>query len=171
MRPGAVCHAQVLPLAHPCTPTSVCVMWADALLTLERTHLLRLTVWGGASVVLGSLLLAWLALRSVRSPLLQHFAIQTAAWGAVDLGICAWGWQGLKLRDLDGATALVNFLWLNVGLDVGYAAVGITLALASWKLGQKLGGVGAGIGVVVQGLALALLDLVLLAEIAAARAA
>ena len=146
-------------------------MWADVLLNLERTHLLRLTVWGGASVVLGSLVLAWLALRSIRSPLLQHFAIQTAAWGAVDLAICVWGWQGLALRDLDGATALVNFLWLNVGLDVGYAAVGVTLAIACWKLGKKLGGVGAGIGVVVQGLALALLDLVLLAEIAAARAA
>ncbi len=146
-------------------------MWADVLLTLERTHLLRLAVWGGASVVLGSLVLAWLAMREARSPLLQHFAIQTAAWGAVDLAICAWGWQGLKLRDFDGVTALVNFLWLNVGLDVGYAAVGITLAITCWKLGPKLGGVGAGIGVVVQGLALALLDLVLLAEIAAARAA
>jgi len=146
-------------------------MWADVLLTLEQTHLLRLAIWGGASIVVGSLVLAWLAARRARSPLLQHFAIQTAAWGAVDLAICAWGWRGLQLRDLDGATALVNFLWLNVGLDVGYAAAGLTLAIACWKLGRKLGGVGAGIGVVVQGLALALLDLVLLAEIAAARVA
>lgn len=146
-------------------------MWADALLALERTHLLRLTLWGGASVLVGTLLLALLALRKQSSPLLQHFAIQTAAWGAVDLAIAAWARTGLALRDLDGATRLVNILWLNVGLDVGYAGVGLTLALAAWRLGPRWGAVGAGIGVIVQGLALALLDLVLLAEIAAARAA
>lgn len=146
-------------------------MWADALLALERTHLLRLTLWGGASVLVGTLMLALLAVRTQRSPLLQHFAIQTAAWGAVDLAIAAWARTGLALRDLDGATRLVNILWLNVGLDIGYAAVGLTLALAAWRLGPRWGAVGAGIGVIVQGLALALLDLVLLAEIAAARAA
>lgn len=146
-------------------------MWADALLSLERTHLLRLALWGGASVLLGTLVLAWLATRGTRSPLLQHFAIQTAAWGAVDLAICAWAWRGLALRDLDGATSLVSFLWLNVGLDVGYAGVGLTLALCSWRFARRLGGVGAGIGIIVQGLALAVLDLVLLVQIAAARAA
>jgi hypothetical protein len=75
------------------------------------------------------------------------------------------------LRDFEGQTSLVNFLWLNVGLDVGYIGVGLTLALAAWRLGPRLGGVGAGIGVIVQGLALALLDLRLIAEIAAARSA
>lgn len=146
-------------------------MWADVLLSLERTHLLRLAVWGGACVLLGTAVLAVAMRRGSDSPLLKHFAIQTAAWGAVDLVICFWGQRALALRDFDGATRLVNFLWLNVGLDAGYAAVGITLAIASWRLGKRLGGVGAGIGVLVQGLALALLDLMLIAEIAAARAA
>lgn len=146
-------------------------MWADALLSLERAHLLRLAIWGGASVLLGTFTLAWLAMRGSNSPLLRHFAIQTAAWGAVDLAICAWAARTLALRDLDGATSLINFLWLNVGLDAGYAGVGLTIALCSWRMGKKLGGVGAGIGIIVQGLALALLDLVLLAQIAAARAA
>ncbi len=146
-------------------------MWADALLALERTHLLRLALWGGGSVLAGTLVFLLLALRRQRSPLLQHFAIQTAAWGAVDLAICAWAWRGLALRDFDGATSLVNFLWLNVGLDAGYVGVGLTLALTAWRFGRRLGGVGAGLGVIVQGLALALLDLVLIAEIAAARAA
>ncbi len=146
-------------------------MWADALLALERTHLLRLALWGGGSVLAGTLVFLLLALRRQRSPLLQHFAIQTAAWGAVDLAICTWAWRGLALRDFDGATSLVNFLWLNVGLDAGYVGVGVTLAIAAWRLGRRLGGVGAGLGVIVQGLALALLDLVLIAEIAAARAA
>jgi hypothetical protein len=146
-------------------------MWADVLLSLERTHVLRLALWGGASVLLGTVLLTLLAVRRQSSPLLRHFAVQTAAWGAVDLAIAAWARSGLALRDLDGATRLVNVLWLNVGLDVGYAGVGLTLALAAWRLGPRWGGVGAGIGIVVQGLALALLDLILLAEIAAARAA
>lgn len=147
------------------------VMWADVLLSLERTHLQLLTLWGVGSVVAGSGVLAWLAWRRVRSPLLQHFGIQTLAWGAVDLAICAWAQRGLALRDFEGQTSLVNFLWLNVGLDVGYIGVGLTLALAAWRLGPRLGGVGAGVGVIVQGLALALLDLRLIAEIAAARTA
>jgi hypothetical protein len=146
-------------------------MWADVLLSLERAHLLRLALWGGGSLLLGTAVLAWVMLRRPPSPLLQHFAVQTAAWGAVDLAICLWGWQGLALRDLDGATALVNFLWLNVGLDAGYAGVGLALALCGWRLGRRLGLVGAGIGVVVQGLALALFDLILIGQIAAARAA
>jgi len=158
-------------LALPVPVASVTAMWADVLLSLERTHLLRLALWGGGSVLVGTLVLAMLALRARRSPLLQHFAIQTAAWGAVDLAICLWARRGLALRDYDGATELVHFLWLNVGLDVGYVGVGVTLAISAWRLGPRLGGVGAGLGVIVQGLALAVLDLVLIAEIAAARAA
>ncbi len=146
-------------------------MWADVLLSLERTHLLRLALWGGASVFVGTLVFAILMATRRASPLLRHFAIQTAAWGVVDLAICAWARRGLALRDFDGATSLVNVLWLNVGLDAGYVGVGLTLALAGWTLGRRLGAVGAGIGIMVQGLALAVLDLVLIAEIAAARAA
>jgi len=56
-------------------------------------------------------------------------------------------------------------LWLNIGLDAGYVLVGLTLAIVGWKVGRRLGLVGAGIAVVVQGLALALLDLVLAAQI------
>ena len=146
-------------------------MWADVLLGLERTHLLRLAFWGGGSLLVGTGVLAWLAARRHVAPIVRHFAIQTAAWGAVDLAIVAWAWRGLRLRDLDGATRLVEFLWLNVGLDVGYAGVGVTLALCGWRFGRRGGAIGAGTGILVQGLALALLDLVLIGEIAAARAA
>lgn len=151
-------------------------MWADTLLSLERAHLVRLALWGAGSVLVGTmvLLIAQVAQRRREphpQPLLTHFAIQTAAWGAVDLAICAWAWRGLAMRDVNGATSLVNFLWLNVGLDIGYVGVGVTLALVSWRLGQRLAGVGAGMGVIVQGLALAVLDAVLIAEIAAARMA
>ena len=43
--------------------------------------------------------------------------------------------------------------------------VGATLALCGWKFGRRLGLVGAGLGVIVQGLALAVLDLQLSAGI------
>jgi len=144
-------------------------MWADTLLALERGHLLRLALWGGGSVLAGSALLAWLAVGRRVAPLLRHFAIQCAAWGAVDLAIVAWAWRGLALRDFAGAQGLVNFLWLNVGLDAGYVAVGVTLALLAWRWGPRPGAVGAGAGVIVQGLALALLDLRLVALIGPVR--
>jgi hypothetical protein len=56
---------------------------------------------------------------------------------------------------------------MNVGLDVGYILVGATLAIVGWRLGggRRLGVVGAGTGVVVQGTALILLDLLLASQI------
>jgi hypothetical protein len=140
-------------------------VWSDTLLALERAHLLRLALWGGGSVLAGSLLLALLAVRGGPSPLVRHFAIQTAAWGAVDLAIVAWAWGRLALRDHAAAAALERFLWLNLGLDVGYVAVGVTLALAAWTLGRRLGGVGAGLGVATQGLALFVLDLIFVRQL------
>ncbi len=137
-------------------------MWADTLFELERGHLLRLALWGGASVLVGTLLFAVIMLRRLEAPLLRHFAIQSAAWGVVDVIICLSAWRGLALRDYAGAQKLLNILWLNTGLDVGYVAVGATLALTAWRWGARAGGIGAGIGVVVQGMALFLLDLRLL---------
>lgn len=134
-------------------------MWADSLLALERGHLLRLAVWGGMSVVVGTLLITMLVAQRTHAPFAKQFAIQTAAWGAIDLAICAWGWKGLALRDYAAATKLVNFLWLNTGLDAGYVMLGATLALTCWKLGPKFGGIGAGVAIIVQGIALVLLDL------------
>ncbi len=134
-------------------------MWADTLFALEQGHLLRLAVWGGASVLAGSIVFAVLAMRGSRAAMLRHFAIQTAAWGAIDLGIVLWSWRGLVMRDFAGAQTLLNFLWLNTGLDVGYVAVGATLAITAWRWGTRAGAIGAGIGVVVQGAALFLLDL------------
>lgn len=133
-------------------------MFSDTLLLAERAHLNRILVWGAASVVAGTLVLALLVVRRVGSPLLLHFAIQTAAWGTIDLVIAAVARRGLALRDVAGATRLDRFIWFNNGLDVGYVAVGLTLAIVGWTLGRRLGLVGAGIGVVVQGLALLALD-------------
>jgi hypothetical protein len=133
-------------------------MFADDLLALERAHLLRLLVWGGACVLLGTLVLAALAARRADSPLLKHFALQTAAWGAVDLALAGWGLRGLHLRDYDGAMELARTLWLALGIDVGFIAAGVTIAVMGWLLGRRLAPVGAGVGVVVQGAALLVLD-------------
>ena len=133
-------------------------MWSDTLLIAERAHLLRILAWGAASVVAGSAIAALIAVRRVRSPLLTHFAIQTAAWGAIDLLLAGLAWRGLAMRDSAGAERLDRLLWLNTGLDVGYIAVGVTLAVAGWTLGRRMGAVGAGIGVVLQGIALLALD-------------
>ena len=132
-------------------------MFADSFLALERAHLVRLAVWGAASVLLGLVLLL-LGRRPARSPLLFHFGLQTALWGAIDLAFVVAGWQGLALRDLQGAARVERLLWLNLGLDVGYVGIGATIAISTWILGRRLGGVGAGIAIVVQGLALFLLD-------------
>jgi hypothetical protein len=133
-------------------------MYADTLLALERLHLLRLLAWGAACVLLGTLLLAALAARRADSPLLRHFASQTAAWGAVDLALAARAWGGLRLRDYDGAAALARELSLFLGVEAGFAAAGVTIAVVGWLLGRRLAPVGVGLGVVVQAAALLVLD-------------
>jgi hypothetical protein len=142
-------------------------MFADTLLALERAHLARLLAWAVGSILSGTALLALVVVRRAAGPLplLRHFAIQTAAWGLINLAIVLWAQRGLKLRDHAGARSLDRILWLNLGLDVGYIAVGVTLAVAGWLLGRRLGAVGAGLGVVVQGAALFLLDLLLVRQL------
>lgn len=140
-------------------------MWADTLLAAERAHIVRLLVWGGGGVLVATALLAWLHRGRRRSALLEHFGIQTAAWGAVEIAFGAIALATLATRDLAGATRLDRLLWLNVGLDAGYVLVGLTVLATGWRLGRRLGMVGAGLAIVVQGIALGLLDLVLASQI------
>jgi hypothetical protein len=134
-------------------------MWADTLLAAEGAHLLRLLLWGAASLFVGTGLLAWLRLGARRSALLEQFAIQTAVWGTAELALAALARGSLGIRDLAGATRLDRLLWLNLGLDAGYLMLGLALALVGWRLARHLGYVGAGIAIIVQGGALVLLDL------------
>lgn len=150
---------------HAVYPSPMPYMWGDTLSALERAHLVRLLVWGAASVLAGTAILAWLRVGSRRSVLLHHFAIQAAAWGVTDAAIASSEWARLAVRDTAGATRLDRLLWLNIGLDAGYVLVGFAIGIVGWKLGRRLGFVGAGIGVVVQGSGLAVLDLVLAAQI------
>lgn len=134
------------------------------LLALERGHLVRLLVWAVASMLAGAACLAWRR-RSVAPSLWFHAGVQSAAWGAVDLAIVALAWGGLAPRDVPGAIALDRFLWLNIGLDIGYAMVGATLLVVGLRGPKRLGLVGAGLAVIVQGVALAALDVLLSARI------
>lgn len=140
-------------------------MWADTLQAAERAHLLRLMLWAAASILAGTAVLAWLRVRGHQSDLLKHFAFQAAAWGAV-IGLAAvWRLPHLAPRDIASATRLDRLLWLKIGLDIGAVAIGTTLGAMGLRLGRRMKLVGAGMGVVVQGCAMALLDLLLAAQI------
>jgi hypothetical protein len=138
-------------------------VWSDVVLNAERLHLLRLFTWAGLSVIGATLIFVMLAARRVSSPLLRHFGIQMAAWGVVIAVAAFYWWHGLHLRDVSGAARLERLAWVNIGLDVGYVGIGATLALSSRALANRMAsgmaGVGAGTGIMVQGLALLLLDL------------
>ena len=140
-------------------------MWADTLLVAERAHLLRLALWGGACLLVGTAVVAMLRIGRHGSSLLEQFGIQTAAWGAIEWGVALLGQRSLSLRDLADATRLDRMLWLKIGLDVGYVLVGLSLAVLGWRAVRRLGLVGAGIAVVLQGTALAVLHLVLAGQI------
>jgi hypothetical protein len=140
-------------------------VWADTLLRAEQQHLLRLLFWGGLSVIAATAVAAILAVRRIRSPLLVQFALQMAAWGLGVAAIAATEWHFAKLRDVSGAARFERMLWMNIGFDAGYVAVGVTLACCAWYLARRMTVVGAGIGIVVQGLALLLIDLQLAAVI------
>lgn len=134
-------------------------MWSDTLLAIERAHLLRLLAWGAMSVIAGTGLLASLMVRHTESPLLRNFAIQTGAWGVLDLAIAGRGLLRAADRDFGSAMQLDRVLWLSMGIDIGIVAVGVTLAATGWALGRRLGTVGAGTGVLLQGVALLVLDM------------
>jgi hypothetical protein len=134
-------------------------VWADTILHAERQHLLRLLLWAALSIVAATGLAAMLTARRVRSPMLVHFAIQMAVWGSLVGGIAAVRLSVATLRDVSGAARLERLVWMNVGLDAGYVAVGAVLALTAWVLARKMAAVGAGIAIIVQGLALLLLNL------------
>lgn len=134
-------------------------MYSDTLLALERAHLLQIIVWGGASIVAGAALLAFLSFQSSRSTLLRHFAIQCTAWGIAEVVLAGMRLRGVSHRDGTAAVTLDRLLWLNTGLDAGYMIVGATLALTGWIVGRRQGPMGAGMGIILHGLALFILDL------------
>jgi hypothetical protein len=139
--------------------------FADQLLGLERLFYTKLALWAGLSLVTGSLAFAVIQAKRLASPLLEQFAIQSMLWGVVELGVAVWGRRGVAMRDLAGAVGLDRGIWFGIGLAVGAVLLGVALSITGWRLGRRLGLVGAGVAIVVQGLVLALLHLQLSASI------
>jgi hypothetical protein len=77
----------------------------------------------------------------------------------LSLSIAGLGLSRLADRNLASATSLDRMLWFSIGLDLGIILVGITLAMTGWIVARRMGAVGAGIGVLVQGAGLLVLDL------------
>lgn len=140
-------------------------MWADNLKAFEEQHLLQLIAWGGASVLIGTLLLLALSLRKMRALLVSRFAIQCVLWGIAELAWGAFAYRDVPLRDFEGAAALARQLWVAIGLEAGGILVGLTLAIGGWTYVRRLSMVGAGIGIIVQASALMVLDLILVRAI------
>lgn len=134
-------------------------MWSDTLLRAEQQHLLQLLFWAALSVVSGTAVATMIVVRRVQSPLLKHFGLQMVAWGLAIAAIAAFGWYTAQLRDVSGAARLERLAWMNIGLDAGYVAVGAALALTAWIIARRMAVVGAGVGIVIQGLALLVIDL------------
>ena len=146
-------------------------MWSDTLLLAERAWVLRVLVWGGACALLGTTLLVFLAQRPRSTRLLAHFAIQTAAWGMCQvIGAVLW-WRALTPRDIAGAERLDDMLWFLAGLETGIVMAALAMIAIGWRTGKRLSILGAGTAIVVQGLALLLLNLHTLARIATLRIA
>ena len=154
-------------LAGPVAAQSTAAGLSAARGAAERAHLRRVGAWGAANVTAGIVLLATADGRAGR----RAFGVQAAAWGAVNTGIAVVGLlraapdTALALGDALRAEAhLADVLWLNMGLDAGYVAVGATLWIVAargvrapdaWR--------GHGRAVVLQGAALFALDAAVLA--------
>jgi hypothetical protein len=63
------------------------------------------------------------------------------------------------MRDVSGAARLDRLTWFAIGLDVGIIAAGVTAVLMAWRFTRNVRAFGGGLGVVVQGLGLLVLDL------------
>jgi hypothetical protein len=141
-------------------------MWSDTLLAAEQSHLIRVALWAVSSAALGTVLVAVITLRRVAAPIAFWFGVQTLAWGSVELLVTAVRWYGLSMRDVSAATRLDRLTWLCVGLDVGIVGVGLTAAIMARTHERRSGAIGAGLGIVVQGLGLLVLDLTFAAVVA-----
>ena len=145
---------------------------ADALgaerVAAEAAHLWRVGAWGAANVAAGTAL--WQA--SDRDTGRRAFGVQSAAWGVINVGIAAVGLAaagdapaGGLAEALRAEGRLGDVLWVNMGLNAGYVAVGTTLYAVGARAGVARPEVwkGHGAAVVLQGVGLLVLDGVALA--------
>ena len=119
-----------------------------------HAHSIRLIVFSIVLLVIG----AALELKKDRGERLISFGRMLMGWSAIDILIGAASLFSPPSNDLAG---LIRFLWINIGLDVVYIAVGLYMAARSAKAQVK----GMGWAVQIQGLLLLLLDLYLVRQL------
>ncbi len=137
---------------------------SQALRADQQAHLRRVGAWGLANAVGGAVLV--LVSDRATEPGRWAFGVQSGAWGAVNVGIAAVGLAG-GAGDVvgDWAVALAaengyaDVLLVNLGLNVGYMAVGGTLLAVAGR-GVPTPGAwrGHGAALVLQGAGLLVLD-------------
>ncbi len=147
----------------------VSAQFADSLYAVERLQALRLVLWGAASILLGSLLIAFLQLTKRESRLLLHFGAQCALWGVLWV-VAAVFWQStIALRDLAGAVALDRAAWFALGVagSVALSAAALIVAARVLARGTRAGGtmLGVSVGALTQAVAITVLALQLSAAI------
>ena len=115
-----------------------------------------LLAWGLASVAAGLP-----ALRS-RSPLVRHAGMQAIGWGAIDAVLGLFGQRGARAKIRSGADDAAHqarrfrlIVLANAFLDVGYIAGGWALVRGARGRSDR---VGAGLGIMAQGLFLLIFD-------------
>jgi hypothetical protein len=106
-----------------------------------------LIAWSIASIIAG------VALLLVPVSLLQGVGLQAVLWGIIDLLIAVVGIFRQKDQSADKA---VRFLRINIFLDILYMLVGVLLSVFLWMDPFILGN---GIGILIQGMFLFLVDL------------
>lgn len=153
--------AAQLPAADPDPGPGVARLEAE-LAAARRDHLARVGWWGAANLAAG----IGLAATASGAPTRRGFGVQTAAWGAINLGIVAWAHlagppepSGTLVGALAAEDAWSHVLLVNLGLNVGYMAVGGALWAASNR-GLASGDAvrGHAVAVVLQGAGLLVLD-------------
>lgn len=151
--------------AEPAAPAPATIeQLFDERIDAGRGHLWRNLAFGGVSLAGGT----GLALSSVRDrePFAWGFGVQTAIWGAIDVGIAVTGLLVLRPSDAPDVRVVArreqlyhDVLLFNMGLDVAYIAVGTTLVIASYHgLDNPREWRGHGAAVIVQGAALLSLE-------------
>jgi hypothetical protein len=104
--------------------------------------------------------------------IIERFAGVCVVLGAAEIVLAAIFYRSVPLRDVSAATRLDRAAWLQLGLYIGLAAVGVTLMVTPYSTARQkeessrsLALVGAGAATLLHGLALATLDLLLIAAI------
>lgn len=148
-------------------------MWSDFVQHAEELHYLRVAIWGALSTLAGTLLLVVAHARGSGTALIRRFGATCGVCGAIELSIALIAYRQVPLRDLSAATRLDRVAWLQLGLFVGLIGIGVAGALGSLAVllpaeesrERRLAVIGIGAAIVLHGLALATLELLLIASI------